>query len=87
MKPLKVTLFGGPKTRANYMLTEKGKTKAEEFNISGAKGEVVMALENSESPCTIAEIANAARISPNKAKQIVQILMRDGWVRKVTSEE
>ena len=87
LPPIKLTLFGGSKTRANYQLTAKGKIKAEEFSVSGAKGEVIGALENSESPCTVSEIANTARMSPSKVRQIIQVLIRDGWVRKVTSEE
>ena len=84
--PVKVTLFGGPKYRSNYQLTQLGKTKAEQVNISGTRGEVVMALENI-GPCTISELANEIRISPATVKQAMQILIRDGWARKVSSEE
>lgn len=83
--PVKLTLFGGPKYRSNYQLTQLGKTKAEQINMSGTKGEVVMTLENI-GPCTIPEIANEARMSPTHAKQMIQILIRDGWVSKVTGE-
>ena len=84
--PVKLTLFGGPKYRSNYQLTTLGKTKAEQINISGARGEVVMALENT-GPCTLSELANETKLSPTHVKQVMQILMRDGWARKVGSEE
>jgi len=86
MPPIKITLFGGPKSRANYQLTTLGKTKAEHINISGAKGNVIMALE-SIGPCTISELANQIQMSPKYVKQIMDILVRDGWARKVSSEE
>ncbi len=84
--PIKLTLFGGPKSRANYQLTALGKIKAENFNVSGAKGEVVTALENI-GPCTISELSNEIKVSPTAIKQIIHVLVRDGWARKVTGEE
>ena len=85
--PVKLTLFGGgQKHRSNYQLTQLGKTKSEQINISGTRGEVVMALENI-GPCTISELANEIKMSPIQIKQVMQILIRDGWVRKVSSEE
>ena len=84
--PVKLTLFGGPKYRSNYQLTQLGKTKAEQINISGTRGEVVMALENI-GPCTISELASEIKMSPVQVKQVMQILIRDGWVRKVSSDE
>ena len=83
--PVKLTLFGGPKYRSNYQLTPLGKTKAEQINISGTRGEVVMTLENI-GPCTISEIASEARMTPTHAKEVMQILIRDGWASKVTGE-
>ena len=84
--PVKLTLFGGQKYRSNYQLTALGKTKAEQINVSGTKGEVVMALENI-GPCTISELANEIKMSPANVKQTMQILVRDGWARKITGEE
>jgi len=84
--PIKLTLFGGQKYRSNYQLTSLGKTKAEQIDISGSKGEVVMALENI-GPCTLSELANETKMSPVKVKQVMQVLVRDGWARKVSSEE
>lgn len=85
--PIKFTLFGGrKKQRPNYQLTTLGKTKAEETRIGGPKGEVLMSLENN-SPCTIAELASDTKMSPGMIKQILNNLTRDGWVRKVTTEE
>ena len=84
--PVKLTLFGGQKYRSNYQLTPLGKMKAEQINISGTRGEVVMALENI-GPCTISELANEIKMSPTHVKQAMEILIRDGWARKVTGEE
>jgi len=84
--PVKVTLFGGQKYRSNYQLTALGKTKAEQVNITGARGEVIMALENI-GPCTLSELSNETKMSPTQVKQVMQILMRDGWARKVGTEE
>ena len=84
--PVKLTLFGGQKYRSNYQLTALGKTKAEQINVSGSRGEVVMALENI-GPCTIAELSNETKMSPTGVKQVMQVLIRDGWVRKVSAEE
>ena len=84
--PVKLTLFGGQKYRSNYQLTALGKTKAEQIDISGSKGEVVMALENI-GPCTISELSNETKMSPTKVKQVMQVLVRDSWATKVTGEE
>jgi len=84
--PVKLTLFGGQKRRSNYQLTALGKTKAEQINITGTKGEVVMALENI-GPCTISELANEIKISSAQAKQVMRVLIRDGWASKVSAEE
>ena len=84
--PVKLTLFGGPKHRSNYQLTTLGRTKAEQINISGARGEVVMALENI-GPCPISELASEIKMSSPQAKQVMQILIRDGWARKVNVGE
>ncbi len=83
--PVKLTLFGGSKYRSNYQLTPLGKTKAEQINISGTRGEVVMALENI-GPCTISELANEIKMSPAHVKQAMGILIRDGWASKVSGE-
>lgn len=86
MQPINIKLFSGPKYRANYQLTSLGKTKAENFNVIGAKGEVVTALEG-VGPCTISELANEIKMSPQKVRQIIDVLIRDGWARKVTGED
>ncbi len=85
--PIKLTLFGGSqKSRANYQLTALGGAGAENFNITGAKAEVVNALEN-VGPCTISQLANETKMTPANVKQIMQVLVRDGWARKVSSED
>ena len=84
--PVKLTLFGGgPKYRSNYQLTTLGRTKAEQINISGSRGTVVMTLENI-GPCTLSEIANETRMTPTHVKEVMQILIRDGWANKMTGE-
>ena len=86
MQPIKLTLFGGKKQKANYQLTALGKVKSEEYRIAGPKGEVMTALENS-GPCTTSELATATEMSATKVKQIVGNLEREGWVRKVSEEQ
>ena len=86
LPPVKLTLFGGPRSRPNYQLTSLGKQKAEQINISGARGEVMMALENI-GPCTVSELANETKMPPVRVKQVVRVLTRDGWAMKVGAEE
>jgi len=87
LPPVKLTLFGKePKHRSNYELTQLGKTKSEQISISGTKGAIIMALE-SIGPCTLSELSNETRISPAQVKQVVQILIRDGWARKLSTGE
>ena len=76
----------GPRLRANYQLTTLGQTKAENLGISGAKGEIVTALEN-VGPCTISELANETKMSQNRVKQIMEVLVRDGWATKVSGDK
>lgn len=80
-------LFGvkEPKARANYQLTPLGKTKAEEFRVTGPKGSVMSMLDDS-GPSTIQEVANEVKMSPERVKRILNSLMADGWVRRVSSE-
>lgn len=85
MQPIKLTLFGGKKQKANYQLTALGKIKAEEYRISGPKGEVMTALE-SAGPCSVNELATATELSNTKVKQVVESLSREGWIRKVSEE-
>ncbi len=87
---IKFQLFGGAKAKRklmpHYGLTPLGKIKAEEFHISGPKGEVMAALEsNGES--TISEIAESARMTPERVKQVLQSLVANGYVRKVATED
>lgn len=76
----------GTKPKTNYMLTAKGKVKAEEVSVSGPKGEVIMALDSSEGPSTMSEIVSATRMSPQTVKQVIRALIREGWVTKVSVE-
>lgn len=73
--------FVKQRARANYQLTPLGETKAEQFNMSGARGIVVGALQDCQ-PATIAEIAKQAKLSPEKVNRVLTSLMGDGWVMK-----
>jgi len=85
--PSRLFSHDGAKPKANYMLTAKGKIKAEEVSVSGAKGGVVMALDASDTPSTISELSNMTGMSPQKVKQVMQVLIRDGWARKTGADE
>ena len=84
--PIRFTLFDGKqRAKTNYQLTALGKVKAEEFRITGPKGDVMSALE-SVGPATITEVASEAKIPPERVKQIVHRLVLEGWVSKVPGE-
>jgi len=85
--PTRLFPHGDAKPKTNYMLTAKGKIKAEEVSISGAKGGVVMALDATDTPSTISELSNMTGMSLQKVKQVIQVLVRDGWVRKTGADE
>ncbi len=78
--------FLNKKVKPQYSLTPLGETKAEEFKVSGPKGEVISALEQ-VGPATVHEIAQAAKMTPGLAKRILASLISSGWVRKVNAEE
>jgi len=46
----------------------------------------VMALEG-VGPCTISELSNEIKMSPTKVRQVMDVLIRDGWARKVTGDD
>ena len=82
-----MNLFGTkePKARANYQLTPLGKTKAEEYRVTGPRGSVMQMLDDS-GPSTISEIANETRMSSERVKRILNSLQADGWIRRVSAE-
>ena len=69
-----------------FGVTPLGKTKAEEYSLSGPKWEVLSVL-NENGPSSVSEIANEVKASPEKVKAILRALMNTGYVRKVSSEE
>ena len=69
-----------------YGLTVLGKTKAEEFSLSGPKWEVLAVL-NENGPSSVSEIAEEAKTSTDKVKAILKMLLRSGYVRRVSGEE
>ena len=73
-------------TNGTYGLTPLGKTKAEDLTISGAKGQVAAAL-NENGASSITDIAEETRMSPERVKNTLKILIRNGYVRKVNTEE
>ena len=69
----------------SYGLTALGKTKAEEFSLSGPKWEVLAVL-NENGPSSVSEIAEESKSSTDKIKAILRMLIRSGYVRRVTDE-
>jgi DNA-binding Lrp family transcriptional regulator len=45
-----------------------------------------MAMLDDNGPSTIQEIANEAKISPERVKRILKSLQADAWVRRVSAE-
>jgi DNA-binding MarR family transcriptional regulator len=87
---MKITQFFRPKetiqAHHTYGLTPLGKTKAEELTLEGKRGLVASHL-NENGACSLNEIAEGTNLTPEKAKRIVHALIRNGYVRKVNSEE
>lgn len=69
-----------------YGLTQLGKTKAEEFAMSGPKWEVA-AMLNENGPSSVSEIAEEAKTSTGKVKAILRTLIKSGYARRVNAEE
>ena len=66
--PIDIKFARGPKKKRNYQLTAKGQSRAEEYNISGNKGQVVAALDRLETG-TLSEIANEAKLSKDYSQE------------------
>lgn len=71
--------------RCTYALTELGKTKAEEFGMSGPAWDVLAYLdENHQS--TVQEISEGTHYKEDRVKEILKRLIASGCVRRVTTE-
>lgn len=71
--------------RCTYTLTPLGKTKAEEFSMSGPVWEVLAYLdENHQS--TVRDIAEGTHYKEDKVKEILKRLIGSGYVRRVSTE-
>lgn len=69
----------------SYGLTPLGKTKAEEFALSGPKW-TVLAVLNENGPSSVSEIATEAHLSPDKVKSILRTLISSGYVQRVSHD-
>jgi len=73
-------------THHTYGLTQLGKTKAEEFSLSGPKWEVLACLSEN-GPSSITEISTEINTSPDKVKAMLRGLLKNGYIRQVSAEE
>lgn len=73
-------------THSTYGLSALGKTKAEEFALSGPRWEV-LAMLNENGPSSVREIAEETKLSPEKVKAILRGHIRSGYVKKVSQED
>ncbi len=71
--------------RCTYQLTQLGKTKAEEFGLSGPSWDV-LAYMDENGASTIKEVAEGCHFSPEKTKEVLKKLIDSGYVRRVTTE-
>lgn len=69
-----------------YGLTPLGKTKAEEYTLSGVKWQVLAQL-NDNGASSISEVATEMKTNPEKLKSIFKGLIRSGYIRRVNAEE
>jgi DNA-binding MarR family transcriptional regulator len=72
--------------RCTYQLTQLGKTKAEEFGLSGPNWEVLAYLDENGAS-TIKDIAEGTHFSGDRTKEVLKRLISSGYVRRVTTEE
>ena len=71
--------------RCTYQLTQLGKTKAEEFSLSGPMWSVLAYLdENNQS--TIRDISEGTHFKEDKVKEILKRLIDSGYARRVQTE-
>jgi len=69
-----------------YGLTQLGKTKAEEFSLTGPKWEVLACL-NENGPSSVAEISEEVNTTTEKVKAMLKGLIRSGYIRQISVEE
>lgn len=72
-------------TRSTYMLTQLGKTKAEEFALSGPVWTVLAYLDDN-GQCTMRDISEGAHFSEEKTKEVLKRLIDSGYVKRVSTE-
>ena len=71
--------------RCTYALTPLGKTKAEEFGLSGPAWDVLAYLdENHQS--TVADITDGTHHKEDRVKGVLKRLIASGYVKRVTTE-
>lgn len=73
-------------TNHTYGLTSLGKTKAEDLSLHGNKGTVVACM-NENGASSISEISEETKINADHVKNILRVLIRNGYVHKVSSED
>lgn len=73
-------------TNHTYGLTALGKTKAEDLSLHGNKGTVVACM-NENGASSISEISEETKINTEHVKNILRILIKSGYVHKVSSED
>ena len=66
-------------------LTSLGKEKAEKFEVEGLKSDVLNTLAE-RGPCTIQEISQEIKKSPDVTKAVAKILIKSGYIRHMSAE-
>lgn len=83
---MSLTNFFKPKVKIStnnaYGLTPLGKTKAEEFALSGPKWEA-LAILNENGPSSVGEVAEELKCSPEKVRAILRSLIKSGYIRRI----
>ena len=72
-------------TRCTYTLTQLGKSKAEEFGLSGPSWQVLAYLDEN-GQCTMRDITEGVHFSEEKTKEVLKRLIDSGYVKRVTAE-
>jgi len=69
----------------NYILTPLGKQKADAYELSGVKFDVLAHLAD-KGPSTIGEISNGTHLEEVKVRAVLKELIRSGYVRQASVE-
>lgn len=67
-------------------ITQEGKAEAENYASGGPKFDVLSTL-NEKSPLTISAICHETSLGLSQVKHILKSLAKEGYVRKVQSQE